>query len=57
MIEIETFGHLDLALKAAIMQNSVPFGRVLFLLVLVDFLQLLPVNQKQELFRSFSGWL
>ena len=57
MIEIETFGHLDLALKAAIMQNSVPFGRVLFLLVLVDFLQLLPVNQNQELFRSFSGWL
>ena len=62
MIGRETFGHVDQALKA-IMQNSLPFGGV-SLLVIGDFLQLLPVNQKgvfmkpgKELYRSFSGWL
>ena len=43
MIVRETFGHLDLSLKA-IMQNS-SFGGV-SLLVVGDFLQILPVNQK-----------
>ena len=44
MIRRGTFGHLVLALKV-IMQNSSPFGGV-SLLVLGDFLQLAPVNQK-----------
>ena len=44
MLGRETFGHLDLALKA-IMQNLSPFDRV-SLLVVGDFLQLPPVNQK-----------
>ena len=44
MIVRETFGHLALSLKA-IMQNSSPFGGV-SLLVVGDFLQILPVNQK-----------
>ena len=39
----ETFGHLDLVLKA-IMQNLSPFGGV-SLLVVGDFLQLPPGNQ------------
>ena len=39
----ETFGHLDLVLKA-IMQNLSPFGGV-SLLVVEDFLQLPPGNQ------------
>ena len=43
MIVRETFGHLDLALKG-IMQNSSPFCGVS--LLVVDFLQLPPVNQK-----------
>ena len=58
----ETFGHLDLVLKA-IMQNSSPFGGV-SLLVVGYFLQLSPVNQKgvfmkpsKGSYRSFSGWL
>ena len=62
MIRRESFGHLDLALKA-IMQNSSPFGRV-SLLVIGDFLQLLLVNQKgvfmkpsKGSYRSFNGWL
>ena len=62
MIGRETFGHLDLALKA-IMQNSSPFGGV-SLLVVGDFLQLPPVNQKgvfmkpsKGSYRSFNGWL
>ena len=62
MIEKETFGHLDLALKA-IMQNSSPFGGV-SLLAVIDFLQLSPVNQKgvfkkpsKGSYRSFNGWL
>ena len=62
MIGRETFGHLDLVLKA-IMQNSSPFGGV-SLLVVGDFLQLPPVNQKgvfmkpsKGSYRSFSGWL
>ena len=61
MIGSETFGHLDLALKA-IMQNSSPFAGV-SLLVVADFLQLPPVNQKvvfmktsKGSYRSFSGW-
>ena len=62
MIGRETFGHLDLALKA-IMQNLSPFGGV-SLLVVGDFLQLPPVNQKvvfmkpsKGSYRSFNGWL
>ena len=62
MIGRETFGHLDLALKA-IMQNSSPFGGV-SLLVVGDFLQFPPVNQKgmfmkpsKGSYRSFNGWL
>ena len=62
MIGRETFGHLDLALKA-IMQSSPPFGGV-SLLIVGDFLQLPPVNQKgvfmkpsKGSYRSFSGWL
>ena len=62
MIGRETFGHLDLALKA-IMQNSSPFGGI-SLLVVGDFLQLPPVNQKvvfmkpsKRSYRSFNGWL
>ena len=58
----ETFGHLDLVLKA-IMQNSSPFGGV-SLLVVGDFLQLPLVKQKglfmkpcKGSYRSFSGWL
>ena len=61
MIGRETFGHLDLALKA-IMQNLQPFGGV-SLLVIGDFLQLPPVNQKgvfmkpsKGVYRSFNGW-
>ena len=56
----ETFGHLDLALKA-IMQNSSPFGKVSFLVV-GDFLQFAAVYQKGVLmkpskgsYRSFNG--
>ena len=62
MIGRETFGHLDLVLKD-IIQNSSPFGGV-SLLVVGDFLQLPPVNQKgvfmkpsKGLYRSFNGWL
>ena len=58
-IGIETFGHLDVALKAVIMPNSLPFGGV-FLLVVED----ISYNQKgmfmkssKELFRLFNGWL
>ena len=58
----ENFGHSDLALKA-IMQNSSPFDGV-SLLVVGDFLQLSPVNQKgvfmkpsKGSYRSFNGWL
>ena len=61
MIGRENFGHLDLALKA-IMQNLQPFGGV-SLLVIGDFLQLPPVNQKgvfmkpsKRVYRSFNGW-
>ena len=53
MIGRETFGHLDLALKA-IMQNSSPFGGV-SLLVIGDFLQLLPVNQKGAFMKPSKG--
>ena len=49
----ETFGHLHLALKA-IMQNSSPFGEV-SLLVVGDFLQLLPVNQKGVFMKTSKG--
>ena len=62
MIGRETFGHLDLALKA-IKQNSSPSGWV-SLLVVGDFLQLPPVNQKGVFtkpskgpYRSFNRWL
>ena len=62
MIGRESFGHLDLVLKA-IMQNSSPFGGV-SLLVVGDFLQLPPVNQKgvfikpsKGLYRVYNGWL
>ena len=58
----ETYGHLDLALKA-IMKSSLPFGGV-SLLVVGDILQLPPVNQKgvfmkpsKGSYRSFNGWL
>ena len=58
----ETFGHLDLVLKA-IMQNSSSFGGI-SLLVVGDFLQLPLVNQKRVFMkpskgshRSFNGWL
>ena len=50
MIGRETFGHLDLVLKA-IIQNLSPFGGV-SLLVVGDFLQLRPVNQKVVFMRS-----
>ena len=62
MIGRETFRHLDLVLKA-IVQNSSPFGGV-SLLVVGDFLQLSPVNQKgvfmkpsKGSYRYFNGWL
>ena len=62
MIGRETFGHIDLVLKA-IMQNSSPFSGV-SLLVVQDFLQLPQVNQKHVFikpskgsYRSFNGWL
>ena len=62
MIGRETFEDLDLALKN-IKQNLLQFGGVSLLLV-GDFLQLLPVNQKSvfmELskgsYKSFNGWL
>ena len=62
VVVIETSGHLDLVLRA-IMQNSSPFGGV-SLLVVGDFLQLSPVNQKgvfmkpsEGSYRSFNGWL
>ena len=62
MIGRETFGHLDLALKA-ILQNSSPSGWV-SMLVVGDFLQLPPVNQKGVFmkpskgpYRSFNRWL
>ena len=62
MIGRESFGYLDLVLKA-IMQNSAPFGGV-SLLVVEDFLQLPPVNQKvifmkpsKESYSLFNGWL
>ena len=42
----ETFGHIDLALKA-IMQNSSPFGGF-FYLVVGDFLQLPPVDPETK---------
>ena len=49
MIRRETFGYLDLALKAT-MQNSSPFGGV-SLLVVENFLQLSHVNQKVVLMK------
>ena len=62
MIQRETFRHLDLALKA-VMRNLPPFGGV-SLLVVGDFVQLPPVNQKgvfmkpsKGSYSSFSGWL
>ena len=62
MIQRETFRHLDLALKA-VMRNLPPFGGV-SLLVVGDFVQLPPVNQKgvfmkpsKRSYTSFSGWL
>ena len=61
MIGRETFGHLDVTLKA-VMQNLSPFGGVS--LLIVDFLQFSPVNQKgvfmkssKGSYRSFNGWL
>ena len=61
MIERETFGHLDIVLKA-IMQNLSPFSGVS--LLLVGFLQLPPVNQKgvfvipsKRSYSSFNGWV
>ena len=53
MIGRETFGHLDLVLKA-IMQNSSPFGEV-SLLVVGDFLKLPPVKQKDVFMRPSKG--
>ena len=62
MMQRETLGHLDVALKA-IMQNLSPFGEVSSLVV-GDFLQLPPVNQKgvfrkpsEGSYRSLNGWL
>ena len=62
MIVRETFENLDIALKK-IKQNFLPFGGVSFLLV-GDFLQLPPVNQKSLFmkpskgsYKSFNGWL
>ena len=62
MIGRETFGHLDLALKA-ILQNFSLFGGV-SVLVVGDFVQLPPVNQKgvfmkpsKGSYRSFNGCL
>ena len=49
----ETFGHLDLVLKA-MTQNSSPFGGV-SVLVLADFLQLPPVNQKGVFMKPSKG--
>ena len=58
MIGRETFGHLDLVLK-----SLSPFGGV-SLLVVGDFLQLPPFNQKDMLMKPikrscglFNGWL
>ena len=53
MIGRETFRHLDLVLKA-IVQNSSPFGGV-SLLVVGDFLQLSPVNQKGVFMKPSKG--
>ena len=53
MIGRETFGHLDVALKA-IMQNSSPFGGV-SLLVVGDLLQFPPVNQKGMFMKPSKG--
>ena len=59
---VGSFGHLDLALKN-IMQYWSPFG-VVSLLIVEDFLQLPPVNQKgvfmkpsKGSYMSFNGWL
>ena len=53
MIGRETFGYLDLALKA-IMQNLSPFGGVSVLFE-GDFLQLPPVNQKGVFMKPSKG--
>ena len=53
MIGRETFEHLNLALKG-IMQNSSPFCGV-SLLVVGDFLQLGPVNQKGVFMKPSKG--
>ena len=62
MIGRETFGHLDVALKA-IIQNLLPFIGV-SLFVVGDFSQLPPVNQKgvfmkssNRSYSSFNEWL
>ena len=55
MIGRETFGDLDLALKA-IMQNSSPFGGV-SLLVVGDILQPPPVNKKSMFMKPTKGSL
>ena len=61
MIERETFEDLDLALKN-IKQNLLQFRGVSFLLV-GDFLELLPVNQKSVFMKpskgsyNFMNWL
>ena len=53
MMGRETFGHVDLALKA-IMQDPLPFGGV-SLLVVGDFLELPAVNQKGVFMKSSKG--
>ena len=62
MIGRETFEDLDIALKI-VKQSLLPLGGVSLLLV-GDFLQVLPVNQKsvfvkpsKESCKSFNGWL
>ena len=62
MIGRETFGHLNLALKA-MLQNPLPCGGVA-LLVIGYFLQFPPVNQKyvfmkpsKRSYRSLNRWL
>ena len=54
MVEWETCGHLDVALKA-IMQNLLSFCGVSLFLLVGDFLLLPPVNQKGVFKEKIKG--